>query len=164
LIILAVLAGCAMSTGSIKPPDVEVNAILDSADSLFKLLKAKEYMRIWVYLSVKSKNEIVNDTYKAIRKYNASTGVTVEYPKESIEKDFQSGGDVARSYWDGYLASFNPDMVLEQSSWEMGVVGDNKAEILVLYRRSEMPARIQMLKEGGQWKVGLVETFKNSMR
>ncbi len=163
-IILFLLSGCGAHSGYNKPPEEEANAILDRADSLFHAMKKREYGTIWAYLSKKSKNDIIHDTYKAIRAHNASIGTGVEYSRTSIEKDFQSSGVIARSYWDGYLSNFNPDMALEQSRWEMGPVNVPEAEILLWHRKSEFPARIRMFKEEGSWKVGLVETFKYSKR
>jgi hypothetical protein len=167
--IVSVVLWCALvsfvaSAVTAGAPDPEINAILNSADGLFRAMRGKEYKRIWHYLSEDSRKDIVNDTYKAIRKYNASVGVKVEHPRELIEDDFLAGGSVAKSYWDGYLTSFSPDMALEESRWEMGPIGEKKAEILIQHKRAELPARIRMFKEGGEWRVGLVETFKHSKR
>ncbi len=164
LILWFVLSGFSLSAANAGQQSPEIDGILNSAESLFKTMKAREYSRIWVYLSEASKKEIVNVSYKAIRKYNAAAGMNVEYPRELVESDFRSGGAAAQSYWDGYLTSFIPEVALEQSRWEMGSIGRNEAELLLWYKRSELPARIQMFKENGEWKVGLIETFKYSKR
>ena len=101
-------------------------------------------------LSVKSKAAIAGD----VTKRAADT-----YSKEQIETDFSIGGLIAKSYWDEYLFYFDPDMVLEQSRWEMGPIGKQQAEIILQYKKAEQPARLKMFKEENQWKVGLIETF-----
>jgi len=82
-----------------------------------------------------------------------------ELADDAIEADFVAGRAIAKAYWDGYLQVFRPDMVLEESQWTIGEFGKDKAEIYILYRKSERPAVLQMFKEGGAWKVGLDETF-----
>ncbi len=138
--------------------DSEIDKALFSAESLFKAMKQKNYPKIWTFLSIKSKNIIIDDVYKAENK----TGTN--YNKEDISKDFTSGGLLALSYWNSYLAMFNPDLVLEESKWEMGKIEKDKAEIIIRYRKSEGPATLKMFKEEGKWVVGLEETFKSSRR
>ncbi len=41
----------------------------------------------------------------------------------------------------------------------MGHIRPDSAELLITHKRSQKPARLQMFKENGTWKVGLVETF-----
>ena len=41
----------------------------------------------------------------------------------------------------------------------MGQVKNDRAEVIIRYKRSERPAIIQMFREDGVWKVGLEETF-----
>ena len=86
------------------------------------------------------------------------------YSKEQIKDNFKTGGTIAQAYWNSYLDAFNPDMVLEQSRWEMGKVGKDRAQINIIYKKAERPAVIQMLKEEGAWRVGLAETFKSAKR
>jgi hypothetical protein len=81
------------------------------------------------------------------------------YSVALVEQDFAVGGPVARSYWNAYLDTFHVDYVLEQSTWEIGFINKERAEICLLYRKAENPARLKMLKEHNQWKVGLMETF-----
>ncbi len=136
----------------------EIDKILSSAEALFKTMKKKDYSKIWFFLSDKSKNNIVDDVLKAI---NKTGGV---YTKENINNDFSIGGLIAESYWKSYLENFNPDLVLEESSWQMGKIEKDRAEIIIRYKRSEGPAILKMLKEQGKWVVGLEETFRSSRR
>lgn len=86
------------------------------------------------------------------------------YSKEQIKDNFKTGGTIAQAYWNSYLDAFNPDMVLEQSRWEMGKIGKDRAQINIIYKKAERPAVIQMFKEEGNWRVGLAETFKSAKR
>ena len=135
---------------TVKAQDKEIDAILSSAEALFKYMKLKNYERIWTALTEKSKGIIINDTYKA---------EGARYTKAALLVDFQKGGTIAKAYWDSYLENFNPDIVLTQSSWKMGKIEGNRAEIIIQYKKAENPAYLKMFKEGGIWKVGLEETF-----
>ncbi|MBP2684153.1 MAG: putative cytosolic protein, partial [Deltaproteobacteria bacterium] len=53
----------------------------------------------------------------------------------------------------------DPDIALEHSRWEIGSVGKDRAEILLTHHGADHPARLQLFREDGGWKVGLVETF-----
>jgi len=134
----------------------EIDSVLSSAESLFKTMKEKNYQKIWTFLSVKTRNTIVDDVYKAVSKKST------DYTKEIISKDFISGGSLSGSYWNSYLENFNPDLVLEESTWQIGEIERNKAEIIIRHKKSEGPAIVKMFKEGGKWMVGLEETFRSS--
>jgi len=138
----------------------EQDDILSSAESLFKVMKEKNYPKIWLLLSNTSKSSIIEDTYKNIMKYEKEKKRETNFSKDQIEQDFLVGGLIAKAYWESYLDAFNPDMVLEQSKWEMGEIRKNRAYIHVKYKKAERPAVIQLFKEDGSWKVGLMETFK----
>ena len=144
--------------------DKDVDNILFSAESLFKMMKDKNYPRIWFFLSNTSQNAIIDDTYKNMMNYAKGKGKEMTYSKEQIKDNFKTGGTAAQAYWDSYLNAFNPDMVLEQSKWEMGNISKEKAQINIMYKKSEKPAIIQMYKENGMWRVGLTETFKSAKR
>ncbi|MBP2679425.1 MAG: putative cytosolic protein [Deltaproteobacteria bacterium] len=111
--------------------DPEVPAILDAAETLFLTMKARDYPATWAVLTAKSRHTIVSET----------------------------GGPIARQYWDGFLRRFNPDDALERSRWEMGEVKKDRAEVRITRRGSDNPAILQMYREDGVWKVGLAETF-----
>jgi len=138
--------------------DSEIDKVLFSAESLFKAMKEKNYPKIWTFLSVKSKDITVDDVYKAVNKTSAN------YMKEDINKDFAAGGLLAGYYWNGYLKNFNPNFVLEESTWQMGKIEKDRAEIVIRYKKAEGPATLKMFKEEGKWTVGLEETFRSSRR
>ena len=135
------------------PSDEEMNLALASAETLFKAMRAKQYPEIWQGLTGKTKISILNAVFRELKK--AGTELT----REKIASDFESGGAVSRAYWDGYLLVFNPELVLEQSRWTLGPLRKDRAEINILYRKSDKPATLQLFKESNQWKVGLNETF-----
>jgi len=149
---------------SIAVTNKEQDSILTSAESLFKMMKEKNYVRIWFFLSHTSRNAIIDDTYKNMMHYAKERGKGMAYSKEQIKDNFKTGGTIAQAYWNSYLDAFNPDMVLEQSRWEMGKVGKERAQINIIYKKAERPAVIQMFKEEGNWRVGLAETFKSAKR
>jgi hypothetical protein len=161
-LIIAVLTFAVSS--SLSSADKEQDSILTSAESLFKMMKEKNYVRIWFFLSHASRNAIIDDTYKNTMHYAKERGKGIAFSKEQIKDNFTTGGILAQAYWNSYLDAFNPDMVLEQSRWEMGKVGKDRAQINIIYRKAERPAVIQMYKEEGVWKVGLIETFKSAKR
>jgi hypothetical protein len=132
----------------------EIDRILSSAESLFEAMGAKDYVRIWEFLSIRSKAKIVESTLSAVTKSSGQT-----FSEEQIRSDFAQGGAIARSYWNGYLQYFDPDTVLEESRWQMGETRRNEAEILITYKKADNPAVLRMFRENDSWKVGLVETF-----
>ena len=71
----------------------------------------------------------------------------------------RAGGMIAASYWNGVLTAFNPDIILNESTWGIGFVKPDRAEIVIRYKKSDQPVRLQMSKKDGLWKVGLTETF-----
>jgi len=159
-LIIAILTFAASS--SLSSVDKEQDSILFSAETLFKMMKEKNYVRIWFFLSHKSRNAIIDDTYKNMMHYAKERGKGMAHSKEQIKDNFTMGGTIAQAYWNSYLDAFNPDMVLEQSRWEMGKVGKERAQINIIYKKAERPAVIQMFKEEGNWRVGLAETFKSA--
>jgi hypothetical protein len=130
--------------------DREIGRILAAAESHFQAMKRRSYPATWELLTVKSKNTIVREVQKS------SKGV---YTEEQIATDFALGGIIARSYWNGFLDTFEPETVLEESRWEMGKIKRKKAVIIITYKNAERPAILKMYKEENRWKVGLVETF-----
>lgn len=138
--------------------NAEIDKILSSAESLFKAMKAKNYQKVWAALTEKSKSIIVDDVRTAEEKIGR------KHTKENINKDFTEGGLLSRLYWNNYLENFSPDIVLQESTWEMGKIEKNQAEIIALHKKSTAPAILKMFKEGGVWKMGLEETFRSSRR
>jgi hypothetical protein len=65
---------------------------------------------------------------------------------------------MAGAYWDNILAAFDPDIILEQSRWEMGKIKKDEAEIVLQYRKSVNPAILKLYREDSKWKVGWEES------
>ena len=157
------------------PPEENpaVPAILDRAESLFQLMKSRDYPAIFAVLSAKSRETIVAETSSALAAAakQASPGkptaadaphATPKAPPpgpETVRSDFVAGGPIARDYWSAFLSRFDPDVALEHSRWEIGSVGKDRAEILLTHEGAEHPAVLKMFLEPGGWRVGLVETF-----
>jgi hypothetical protein len=139
--------------------DVEIDAILNAAESFFKFIKQRDYVKTWNTLTRKSQDTIVDDVFKEIEKMRSSQKDVKDYSKEEIFADFAAGGPLSKSYWDNFLEYVNPDIVLEKSRWDIGTIKGNKANISVKYKKSDNPAILQLYKENSAWKFGLVETF-----
>ena len=146
--------GFFFSAPSVHAGDSNLHDVLFSAESLFKAMKERNYAEVWKFLTARSKTIIVDDVYRAEVKLGS------EPTKKQLNDDFASGGATARTYWNSYMKSFDPDMVLEQSTWKINVVKKDYAEINILYVKSDKPAMLQLFKEDGMWKVGLQETFR----
>ena len=131
----------------------EVIILLDTAETLFRELKNKNYSMVWETITAKSKDRIIKDTHKELKKSGETTTL------EDVEKDFDKCASICKLYWDGFLTTFDPDLAMNQSKWDVGKVERKKAEILITHKKSENPAKLKMFKENGKWKVGLVETF-----
>jgi hypothetical protein len=130
-----------------------INSVLDSAEKFFLSLRAKDYKTTWDLLSKRSQETIIKDVYKASNKIGAKT------TKENIQQDFNSSGVISQNYWNAFLDTFDPNMILEDSRWEIAFIKEHEAEITITYKKSEEPARLKIFKEDHIWKVGLVETF-----
>ncbi len=116
-------------------------------------LRDREYETAWSLLTEKSHKTIINDIYISSQKTGGKK------KKEDIIRDFDSRGVLFNNYWNAFLASFDTDIILEQSLWEIGFMKKNKAEIILTYKNSAAPTRLKLYREDGFWKVGLVETF-----
>lgn len=131
----------------------EIEAILASAEDLFKAMKEKNYPALWNLLSNKSQDSIVGNIQKNAEKAG------VGFSRDQINSDFLIGGLISRTYWNKYLTVFDPDIPLEQSKWDMDFLKENKAQIRLQYIKAGKPIFLQMYKESTGWKVGLEETF-----
>lgn len=127
--------------------------ILSSAENFFISLKNSEYDTAWDLLSENSHKTIINDVYEVTRKING------DIKREDIIKDFNRRGRMFTNYWNSFHRSFNADMILEHSEWEMGFIRKEEAGIIITYNNSEGPTILKMCKEQDSWKVGLAETF-----
>lgn len=130
-----------------------VSPILGPAEKFFSSLQSSEYGAAWDLLSEKSHEVIIDDVYKASRKVNG------ELRKEDISNDFNNKGIMFTNYWKSFMRRFDTEMILEKSQWAMGVVNNDKAEIIITYNNSHRPTILTMHKQRDSWKVGLVETF-----
>jgi hypothetical protein len=94
--------------------------------------------------------------------YKESKKAGVEYKKNELLSDFNSGGMLAKAYWDSFLTAFDSNIALEQCKWEMGKIEKNEAEIILKYKKADKPVILKMYKENNAWKVGLKESFGTS--
>jgi hypothetical protein len=136
-----------------QPSDMEINNVLSVSESLFQAMKEKQYPKVWTKITEKTKDKTIDSTYRELKKSGSPT------PRETIEDDFRQGGAISKAYWDGYLSFFDPRLVLEHSKWTIGMIGRDKAEINIHFKKSPHPAVLQLFRENEIWKVGLHETF-----
>jgi hypothetical protein len=155
--LLILLAACGIAFliyGSVSArAEDPADAVLDSAERFFLSLKDRNFSLTWRLLSEKSRETIISDVDKASRKIGGAATA------EEIRNDFETSGVISANYWDAFLNTFDPDMILEESRWEIGFIKNNKAEILITHRKSREPAVLSVSMEDNIWKVGLVETF-----
>lgn len=153
ILLLSIAPGCGRAVVGDSRKDAD--EVLRSAESMFRAMKERRYAAIWTALSARSQAAIVDDTVRAI----ADSGDTTATP-QAVRKEFETSGPLAREYWNGYLAQFDPVLALEGSRWEEVALGKERAEIRIVYARAKGPAILQLFREEGRWKVGLVETFE----
>jgi len=134
-------------------PAGEADKILSAAETHFTLLKERRYREIWAGLTAKTQESITERVIKESAKRGASL------TNKQTLSDFTAGGPLSKAYWDAYASTFNPDMALQESTWKMGTIKKDYAEVSIQHKKAEKPAILQMKKEGGAWKVGLEETF-----
>jgi len=135
--------------------DAEIDQMLTVTETLFQSMKAGKYATTWRCITEKSKQYIIDDVRSECAK------VKVECPEPQVRSDFESAGSMARAYWDSFLRQFDPSLVLSHSTWGIGKVEKDNAEITIQYEKSKKPARLKLFKEKGKWKVGLEETFRS---
>jgi len=157
-ILFAFLAIHLSVSGYCQKPGDEQDQILVAAESIFKAMKSRDYQKIWTLRTDASRKIILDDVIKEESKRGG------QYSREALNDDFKTGSGLAKIYWSSYLTVFNPDIVLEQSKWQMGKVGGGKAVIMITHHKSDKPAELQLFKENGVWKVGMEETFRPSRR
>ncbi len=137
----------------LKASDNDLNIILDTAETFFRSLADRDFKKSWEILTSKSRTLIVNEIH------NNFKANKIIYTHEQLNTDFQINGIIAKTYWGGFLKSFDPKIVLDECIWEKVLSKKNYAEIVIRYKKSEHPFHLRMYKEDGIWKVGLVETF-----
>ena len=152
IILLCLLMPAALSYGA-QDVTPDMDAMLKSAESVFKSMQARQYALIWRQLTQKSRETIVKDTFKAIKANQGNAS------KERIEQGFITGDELSKAYWDSFLINFDPALILDQSVWEIESAKNDQARIKVTFRKAQSPAILKMYKEDGVWKVGLTESF-----
>ena len=152
LIIIFIFFVVISSTVTLHADKIE-DEILNTAEGFFIALKEKRFADAWELLTVKSKNTIISEVYKDINKTKAKIGNGV------VREEFDKKGDLFLIYWNAFVKDFDPSTVLEQSVWNMGEIKDNKATIILQYKKTEYPAELKIYKENGKWQFGLVESF-----
>lgn len=133
---------------------IQEEAILTATENLFQSMKARDYIAVWKCISFKTRESIVNDIRKAIKKKSGP-----EIQKDELRKDLSSGGAIAKEYWDSYLHVFDPDIVLQQCKWDIGKIEKDYAEVILQYKKSDKPAVLKIYREENAWRVGLEESF-----
>lgn len=131
-----------------------INRAVSAAEATFQAMKARDYPGIWGRLTAKSRETVADETFKALAE-EGKTGAG----RDALLADFRDGGPVARSYWDAFLAHFNPDTALAESRWEAAETGTGDVLVLITFKTSDRPAAVRMSREDGAWKFGLVESF-----
>jgi hypothetical protein len=127
--------------------------VLTSAEGFFIALKEKRFDDAWKSLTTKSRDTIVSEVYKEINKTKAKIG------RELVTEDFDNNGELSRCYWDAFIKNFDPDAVLEQSTWNIGQMKEDTAIIVLQYKESQYNSELKLFKEDGRWRVGLIESF-----
>lgn len=125
--------------------------IIRFAESFFLDLKESKYLSVWQKLTYKSKKTIIAD----IIKKSSPTTIT----EDELSADFSKGGDISKIYWSAFVENCDPDLPLKHSTWEAVKIQESYAEIKLVFKKSDRPAILRLYKEGGEWKVGLVESF-----
>ena len=133
--------------------EATVTPVLNTAESFFSFLKKENYSASWNMLSKESRQTIVDDVHKTYKKMGGKV------IKADIKRDFDNKGNIFHSYWKAFVTNFNPDMILNESSWEIGFIKEQEAEIIIRHKKSSNPAKLKLFKETGTWKLGLTETF-----
>lgn len=158
--LLSVVAALVITAVSLIAPleaaaatDKESGEVLSAAEELFVALRARDYTKVWGRITEASRTTIVGDVHKRLDKSK------VDLSTEKVAEDFARCEDLCRTYWSNFLLNFEPNTVLADSIWDLGFVKKNRAEIIITYKKANNSAKLKMMREGGQWKVGLVETF-----
>jgi hypothetical protein len=131
----------------------EEDRILAAAEVFFSALKAGSFEDAWKLLTKKSRDRIIDDVYRSVRRKDNSV------TKKDVEDDFNKNGILFQSYWNSFRAGIDVEGVLNESRWEMGQVEDYMAVIEIKHPASSGITRLKLYREQGLWKVGLVETF-----
>ncbi|RJR15468.1 MAG: hypothetical protein C4581_12085 [Nitrospiraceae bacterium] len=149
--LLFIVSPCAASAD--EDINYTIDVMLAQAEDFFTFLNKGRYDAAWSLLSERSHKTIIDDVNKTYQKMGG------EIQLAAIEQDFEKGGIIFNNYWKAFMQSVDVLMVLDESRWQAGAMEQSKAEIIITYKNSKNPLKLQMVKEDGLWKVGLVETF-----
>lgn len=133
--------------------DKAEDEILSVTEGFFIALKEKRFADAWDMLTAKSKNTIIDEVYREVNKTNSKIG------KEVVKEEFDKKGELFSIYWNTFTQKFDPDTVLEQSVWNIGEIKHDRATLILRYKKSEYDSELQIYKEEGKWKFGLVESY-----
>ena len=133
--------------------DEESVVVLTVAREFFGNIEEKKYSLLWDGITEKSRKAVVNLVYEEQPK----TGNRLT--RAAIRKDFENCSVLCKSFWKGYFSAFDAGLALNQSEWDIGTIKRSKAEVLITHRNAESPAKLKMVRESGEWKVGFTETF-----
>ncbi|MBZ0158525.1 MAG: hypothetical protein K8I29_20200 [Alphaproteobacteria bacterium] len=153
VIFVVCTASLGVPTETIASSDKESNEVLAAAEELFVALRSRDYTKVWGRITEASRTTIVGDVHKRLDKSK------IDFSKEKVTEDFARCDDLCRTYWSNFLLNFEPNTVLTDSIWDLGFIKKNRAEIIITYKKATNSAKLKMMREEGQWKVGLVETF-----
>lgn len=153
--LLAVLLFLTLVSATVPPavPAAASDDLLTAAESLFQNMAKRNYPALWDGLSDATQRSIARDVGRAVAKGGEGRD------ESEILADFAQGGPLARHYWSAYLGQFDPRTVLEESRWSLGVMGKDRAEIVLRYRKSRQDTILKLFHERGGWRVGLAESF-----
>lgn len=152
IVILCILLFMHLSS-TIALADKAEDEILSVTEGFFIALKERRFADAWDLLTVKSKNTIIDEVYKDINKTKTKMG------REVVKEEFQKKGELFDIFWNNFIKKFDPDTVLEQSAWNIGRIESDRATLILRYKRSEYDSELQIYKEEGKWKFGLVESY-----
>jgi len=133
--------------------DKTEDEILSVTEGFFIALKERKFADAWELLTIKSKDTIITEVYKGINKTNAKIG------RDVVREEFDKKGDLFLIYWNAFIKNFDTNTVLEQSVWNIGEIKSNRAILILRYKKSEYDSELQIYKEDGKWRFGLVESY-----
>jgi len=116
-------------------------------------MRDRDYRAIWESISVGSKEAIVGDVLRACSAQKQSCD------RDRLRAEFEKGGPDAVIYWVNYLALFDPDTILRDSTWKLGEAGTDRAQIVLRHRDADRDTILVIVREDGAWKTGLEESF-----
>lgn len=133
--------------------DPQVVEVFLAARTFFEEIEKGSNAALWKSITAESRKKIVDTIYKEQKKTGESS------TRDQIRDNFESCGSICTAFWRAYSASFDREVTLQLSRWELGFLKKNKAEILITHPRADRPAKLKLFREDGKWKVGMMESF-----